>query len=581
VKSKIAFDPKAEVEHLSINQALTADGRGLQFKIQVLKPDGNKLLESLLVDDPVDTTSITFTVSRAMSRLDILNYAYNGIPYLWDGRQWNQAEGWLHALSHSFHGLIRTGELTTRTSKCFYNNMSAAWKASQRTALKLNPYGVSGGVPMQDGVLNLYPREYVMRLTKEERAAIGPCAGYDEEGNPDDTRGAWGPLPSDPGSDLISAIPPVPADGNVHIVPVGVMDVINSMGMLSRKECNESLLVRFLNSGLSPDQQNIIQQWFGYHFVLHRIPKQEKMVYLYGKGGNGKGMLINLLRGLVTNDAVATLSLKDLKISANLEALAGKVAMIGSEGTPETDNELLKTIVSWEKLQVNPKYRDPFDLQPMCLVTQASNEAPEFKDDSDAMVRRVIAIEMKFMATDANRITDVASRILKEEYPLLVAWALNGAQEVLRAGALVVPKSIREHSEQVVRPVRSIDRFMSLLEFGNFEVADDELYAAYALSSKKQGITRIEPRREFFSSLDVRLKRTMNSFQQRSKATGYPPQKHINEFQQVVALCPQLVGAPSCSIFLGFRIAEGPFGPAIGQQIPENRRMVGNFEDGA
>lgn len=580
MKSKVPFDPRAELEHLSIKQTLSPDGRSLTFQIQVFKPDGNPLIEPVKSEDPVDTTSITFAVSRVMARLEGLTYAYNGIPYLWNSSKWTPAEGWLHALSHSFHGSIRTGELTTKTSKCYYNTMKAAWLAAQREPLKLSPYGVTGGVPMQNGVLNLYPRECVMRMSDDARAAIGPTYGFDEDGNPDDTPGSYGPLPPDPGFDLISVRPPEPADGNVHIVPANAMEVIKNMAMLGRAECNESVLMRFLNSALDADQQNIIQQWFGYHLVLHRIPKQEKMVYLYGTGGNGKGMLIGLLRGLLTNDAVATLSLKDLKISANLEALAGKAAMIGAEGTPETDNELLKTIVSWEKLQVNPKYRDPFDLQPMCLVTQASNEAPEFKDDSDAMVRRVLAIEMKFRATDQNRITDVASRILRDEYSLLVAWALNGAQEVLRAGALVVPKSIREHSEQVVRPMRPVDRFMALLEFGNYEIADDELYAAYVLSSKKQGIVKIEPRREFFASLDIRLQRTGNRFQRRSKATGYPPQKHINEFQQIVALCPQLLEVTSCDLFLGFRIAEGPFGPAIGQVIPENRRGVENFEEG-
>lgn len=581
MKSKVPFDPKAELEHLAIKQSLSPDGRSLTFQIQVFRPDGTPLIEPVTSEDPVDTTSITFAVSRVMARFEGLTYAYNGVPYLWDGSKWTPAEGWLHALSHSFHGSIRTGELTTKTSKCYYNTMRAAWLAAQREPLKLSPYGVTGGIPMKDGVLSLYPREYVMRLSDDARAAIGLCHGFDEKGNPDASHGAFGPLPPDPGSDLISVIPPTPADGNVHLVPTNVLGVIRNMGRLAAGECQDSVFVRFLNSALDADQQNIIQQWFGYHLVLHRIPKQEKMVYLYGTGGNGKGMLISLLRGLLTNDAVATLSLKDLKISANLEALAGKAAMIGAEGTPETDNELLKTIVSWEKLQVNPKYRDPFDLQPMCLVTQASNEAPEFKDDSDAMVRRVLAIEMKFRATDQNRITDVASRVLRDEYPLLVAWALNGAQEVLRAGALVVPKSIREHSEQVVRPMRPVDRFMGLLEFGNFEVADDELYAAYVLSSKKQGIVKIEPRREFFASLDIRLQRSGNLFQRRSKATGYPPQKHINEFQQIVALCPQLLEVTSCDLFLGFRIAEGPFGPAIGQRIPETRRGVENYEDGA
>jgi P4 family phage/plasmid primase-like protien len=585
VKSKVVLDTTiGEVDHLTISQALSKDGLGKTYTTAITGPTGEPLMPPIVHENPLDVTSMTFVIARTLARLEELTYAYNSVPYFWDGRKWAPADGWLHALSNSFHGLLRTGEFSGKGSKCFYSSMRANWLSTQRPALKLSPYGTTGGVPMKNGVLNLYPREYVQRMTRQEREAIGPCAGFTEDGTPDESPGAYGLLPKDPGFDLITGVPHVPSDGNVHIVPADVTEVILSMGELAAGGRKDSLLARFLDSALDADQQSIIQQWFGYHLVLHRIPKQEKMVYLYGTGGNGKGVLIGLLRGLVTDDAVATLSLKDLKISANLEALAGKAAMIGAEGTPETDNELLKTIVSWEKLQVNPKYRDPFDLLPMCLVTQASNPPPEFKDDSDAMVRRVIAVQMRFKAKDDNRVTDLARRVLKDEYPLLVAWALNGAQEVLRAGGLVIPKSVAEHSEQVVRPVRSVDRFMPLLEFGNFEVADDELYAAYTLSSKKQGITRIEPRREFFESLLLRLERSGNSYTRRMKAKGYPPQSHINESQQLVALCPQLLGVSSCELFLGFRVREGPFGPAIGQKIPTSgefkRRDVPDFGDG-
>jgi P4 family phage/plasmid primase-like protien len=578
-KSRIPFDPRAELEHLKVEQKFSSLSRGIDFVVSVLKPDNSPLLAPITIEDPIDKTAITYAVTKAISRLDEFTYAYNGVPYLWNGSKWCPADGWLRALSHSFHGALRTGELTTKSSRCFYSSLYAAWLASHRQPLQLSPFGVSGGIPLQNGVLNLYPREYVMRMTADERKKIGPVMGFDAEGEV--SEGEAGLCPHDPGRDILNGVGFSPSDGNVHTLPAEVTATFTALYELQAGMHKDSLLMRFLNASLDRDQQSIVQQWFGYHLVLHRIPKQEKMVYLYGRGENGKGMLVNLLRGLITDDAVATLSLRDLKNSSSIESLAGKAAMIGSEGTPETDNELLKSIVSWEPLHVNPKYRDPFELKPTCLVTQASNFKPEFKDDSDAMVRRVIAIEMKFQATDSTRILDVASKILREEYVLLVAWALLGAQEVLRHGALVVPQAIREHSERVVRPIRGIDRLMSQFEFGNFEVSEDELYAAYLVSSKKQGV-RIEPRKEFFDGLNTRLERTGNLYLRRTKVVGYVPSMHINDFGQQIALCPQLVGAKDTNVFFGFRIQEGDFGPAIGHPIPREgefkRRGVPNFE---
>ena len=66
-----------------------------------------------------------------------------------------------------------------------------------------------------------------------------------------------------------------------------------------------------------------------------------------------KGHVSILVRKV--GDAVAALRLKDLTIPSNLELLIGKMAMIGAEGSPETDNEMLKTIVESYELNV------PFD----------------------------------------------------------------------------------------------------------------------------------------------------------------------------------------------------------------------------
>ena len=226
-----------------------------------------------------------------------------------------------------------------------------------------------------------------------------------------------------------------------------------------------------------------------YHLLSNRLPNAEKFLYLYGSGSNGKSQLLHLLRGLVGKESCAELRLSDMKVSASLERLVGALAMIGSEASTKTEMETLKLLVSREPLHCNPKYRDPFDIEPECLVSQASNYPPHFEDTSSAMARRVIALHLKHTFKESDdRIEDLAHRIVTEEYPILLGFALAGAHEISEMGRFEVPATIKEHSTQEVSAGNPFEGFGELLEFCPFEVEERELYAAYKRWSLENGV---------------------------------------------------------------------------------------------
>lgn len=534
-KKKVPIDYAVGPQpHFEIGESINPKTGDHRYEVNVTRPDGAALLPPVIVDNPLDAHTVAFVVAQAMSKLPTLAYGYNNQPYLWEGTHWVNADDWMKTLSVSMNGLIRTGQLMGKSSKCFYTTMLATWFSLNKAPMALKPFGKSRGFPTKEGVLY-----------------------FDDDGKK-------GFVLHDP------------AHENLHVLPVSAMDVMRQYTELWHGRRDDSLLMRFLRSSLNEDQLVTLRRWFGLHLVAHQVGNPEKLLYMWGPGGNGKGVIVGLLRGLLTDPAVATLRLKDLRIPSNLEMLIGKLAMIGAEGSPETDNELLKTIVSWEHLTVNPKYRDPFELQPTCLVTQASNPPPHFDDDSDAMVRRVIVLHMTHQPTDAEKVVNIAKKVIEEEYALLVAFALRGAEEVAQAGTIEVPASVVEYSRTVVRPVRPVDRFQVLLEFGNFEVADDELYEGFRLMCLKHRLPLLPPA-EFQAELVKRLERTGKLFLRRAKVTGYSPQVHINDRGEKAFLVPQLAAAEETRLFFGLRIAEGPYGPPIGQAIPATRRGLPAF----
>src|SRR5450830_2100474 len=140
-----------EVLHLSITPAVV--GASMRFSVNVSKPDGAPFRAPILIDDPMDSQSIVFVVARALVAESTFAYGYNNRPYLWMGNRWEDVDDWLKAVSASMHGLIRTGEFSSKSSRCFYNSMLSAWVSCARPVLELKPFGKCKGVPVEDGVL--------------------------------------------------------------------------------------------------------------------------------------------------------------------------------------------------------------------------------------------------------------------------------------------------------------------------------------------------------------------------------------------------------------------------------------------
>ena len=525
-------------KYFKLTEVTVPGGADYKYRVEIEGPDGFAFAP-IEIDRILDNNTIVQFVAQELVKNPNLAYGANGVPYLWVGNHWKDANGWAEKLSDSMHSLIRTGELRSKAAACFYNSLKWKWSASQNEDLPLKAFGNCKGIPLEDGVIAISDDGVPMRT------------------------------------------PHHPSQFNLHYLPTtyqAVNDAYVEM-MLEMKE--DSLLMRFLRSSLSSDQIVTVRRWFGLHLVYNRIENPEKLMYFWGGGGNGKSVIIGLLQGLLTPDAIAAVTLDDLKTPANVERLVGKMAMIGTEGSAKTDlsvKEMLKKIVSRENINVNPKYRDPFDLLPECLVTQASNPAPQFADESEAMVRRVIAMHLEYVPTDEEKILGIANKVRAgDEYPLLVAFALQGAMEVMKAGTIEIPDSVKEASAATVRTVRTVDRFIDMLETGNFEIADEEMYVSYTLMCKKQDL-KLMPRREFYVDVTERLKTRGYIFERRDKATHYVPQAQINEKGVRLLLAPQLREAKNIDIFMGIRIRDTEHGLPIGGPIHKSRRGRTDFE---
>lgn len=512
-----------------------APAKGLE--IDVLGPD-KSLLYALRPTDALDKTSLVVLMAQEMSRDPHFGFGRDQLPYRWLHNRWVPVERWLASLDYSMHALVRTAANRRMSSDSLAFEALAAWQANStypQDGLDLCAFGTCPGIPFKDKILKL-------------------------------SKGKW------------VTVDHAPKYFNTRVLDVEA-ELAGQMYLeLSMGEHAESALMKFLSTTLDEQQQVVMRRWFGYHLLSSTIPNAEKMLYLWGTGANGKSQLLHLIRGLVGKDACAELRLPDLRTSANIEKLVSKLAMIGSEAKTATDLETLKSLISREPINCNPKYRDPFTVTPECLVSQASNDAPEFGDKSDAMVRRTLSLHLKNSFLDeASRKEDLAASIVENEYPLLVGLALWGADELSEKGRFFVPAGVAEISKKTVQGGNHINDFAELIEFGPYEMSIKELFAIYTRWSREQGHQRSMDKKAMLADITKLAgdrKCTVNTM---AKATHYEAQHWVDVRGDRTQIDPTLKSGTRPDILQGLRIGAHVYGEPLGQDIPELRGVAHLF----
>lgn len=118
----------------------------------------------------------------------------------------------------------------------------------------------------------------------------------------------------------------------------------------------------------------------------------EKLFWLYGRGGTGKGTFQQLIINLVGLDNVASLRITGLgKSQFTTSILLGKSVVIGDDvqaGAVIKDTSDLFSLVTGDLLTIEEKGKKPYSLTLSMTVIQSSNGMPTMEGDSEAIGRR-------------------------------------------------------------------------------------------------------------------------------------------------------------------------------------------------
>jgi putative DNA primase/helicase len=180
--------------------------------------------------------------------------------------------------------------------------------------------------------------------------------------------------------------------------------------------------------------------------------RQPRAIILSGATAeNGKSQVLDLYRGLLPPDAIASLPAGKMGDERLLPGLIGKHLNAADElsGAAAIASEIFKAVVTGEPVTGREVYRAAVTFRPMAQHIFCTNMLPSFTGGIDRGVqRRLLVVPFNRVIPKGERVEHIGQLIGEREPNLLLAWAVEGASRLIRQREFTIPPSSAEALKQ-------------------------------------------------------------------------------------------------------------------------------------
>jgi putative DNA primase/helicase len=263
----------------------------------------------------------------------------------------------------------------------------------------------------------------------------------------------------------------------------------------------------FLDSATGHDKelQGFLQRLAGY--VLTGIVTEEVLTFIYGGGGNGKGVFISTLTGILAEYAVAVpIDVFTATTRLNLEyyraQMAGARLITASETEAHAawaESQIKEMTGNEAPLSARQPYGQPFTFRPQFKIVLVGNHAPKLKGRTPAMERRLRIAPFNHIPEKPD--PELKDR-LRGEWPAILRWALDGClawQQDRLGTAAVITTATSAYFEQQDAFRRWIEDRCILHD--PLEIRPSALQADFTLWARENGEETVTPA-EFNEMID-------------------------------------------------------------------------------
>jgi putative DNA primase/helicase len=260
--------------------------------------------------------------------------------------------------------------------------------------------------------------------------------------------------------------------------------------------------------------QLFLQRMTGY--VLTGLTFEHALFFLYGTGGNGKGVFLNTVSG-VLGDYATTAPMETFTASANdrhpteLAGLRGArlvTAQETEEGRRWAESRI-KALTGGDKIPVRFMRQDYWEMTPVFKLVIAGNHKPALRNVDEAIRRRMNLIPFTVTIPKEERDRQLVNK-LQQEWPGILRWAIDGCIE-WQATGLAPPEPVSAATTQYLEAEDSLALWIAecCAISNSHEAATAELFGSWKAWAERSG----EP------------SGSMKRFSQLLQARGFQPKR--------------------------------------------------------
>lgn len=181
-----------------------------------------------------------------------------------------------------------------------------------------------------------------------------------------------------------------------------------------------------------PDEsvRMVVQEYLGYCLIPNT--NYRKALFMYGKGKNGKSMLIEFLQNFFGEHS-ATLSYDGLFSRFGPSQLKDKLVNIFDDTTVSFTKEtsIAKNLIAGGSISAEFKGRDMFQFQNVARLIYSSQETPRTSDNSIAWRDRWFFVKFPNEFRPSNKAKTEIQTALKEEKSGIFNWMIEGLRRLM------------------------------------------------------------------------------------------------------------------------------------------------------
>jgi putative DNA primase/helicase len=237
------------------------------------------------------------------------------------------------------------------------------------------------------------------------------------------------------------------------------------------------LWLEFLRTATADDEDltRFLQQIAGY--ALTGVTTEHALFFIYGPGGNGKSVFLNVLNGIL-GDYAATAAMSTFEehrgsqIPADLAMLNGARLVSASETDSKHawSNQRITSMTGGDPITARFMRQDFFTYTPQFKLVIVGNSKPTISVVDDAMKRRFNIIP--FLNKPKNPDRQLEEK-LRSEWPAILRWMIDGCLDWQKNG-LIRPEVVREATEEYFHDQNMFGRWCE--ECCNVEIGSTRHY---------------------------------------------------------------------------------------------------------